>query len=57
MKHFVCTGDCAAEASKAGVCQTEGCDREGETLTECNCEDGIHDEINLAPNPTDEEQV
>lgn len=42
MKHYICTGDCAGESGRAGVCQTEGCSREGEPLTECECEDGLH---------------
>lgn len=44
MKHYVCVGECAGEAERPGVCQSEGCDNEGQPLTECNCEDGSHDE-------------
>lgn len=44
MQHFVCTGGCDGEASVPGVCQSEGCEKEGEPLTSCVCEDGLHEE-------------
>lgn len=44
MKHFICTGGCEGESSTPGVCQAEGCVKEGEPLIECNCEDGLHRE-------------
>lgn len=43
MQHFVCTGGCAGESSNPGVCQAEECKKEGEPLTECDCEDGLHE--------------
>lgn len=43
--HYVCTGDCAGEADRAGVCQAEGCTHEGEALTGCDCEDGLHAKV------------
>jgi len=49
MKHFVCTGGCGGETQFAGVCQSEGCKKEGEPLLECNCEDGLHAEVNEKP--------
>jgi hypothetical protein len=42
MEHYICTGDCAGEAPKPGVCETEGCSKEGSQLTECTCDDGLH---------------
>ncbi len=44
MKHYICTGGCDGESSKPGVCQAEGCTKEGEPLLECNCEDGAHEQ-------------
>ena len=43
MTHYVCTGDCEGESGAAGICQDEGCTKEGEPLLECNCEDGAHE--------------
>ena len=42
MLHYVCTGDCGGESQRVGVCESEGCSKEAQTLTECNCEDGFH---------------
>lgn len=42
MRHYICTGGCGGEASTPGVCETEECQKEGETLTPCDCEDGAH---------------
>ena len=44
MQHFVCTGGCGGESSTPGVCQSEGCKKEGEELTACSCENGLHEE-------------
>ncbi len=48
MQHFVCTGGCDGESSVPGVCQAEGCEKEGEQLTPCACEDGLHEEAENA---------
>ncbi|OHA27215.1 MAG: hypothetical protein A3D56_02035 [Candidatus Taylorbacteria bacterium RIFCSPHIGHO2_02_FULL_45_35] len=45
MNHYVCTGDCEAEESKAGVCMAAGCTKEGEPLVACTCEDGLHEKV------------
>ena len=45
MTHYVCTGGCEGESSNPGVCQMEDCEKEGESLTLCNCEDGTHKEV------------
>lgn len=42
MTHYVCSGDCGGELEHHGVCESEGCSREGQPLTECDCNDGIH---------------
>ncbi len=42
MKHYICGGTCGGESNKAGVCETIGCDHEGEALLECECENGLH---------------
>jgi len=44
MAHYICTGGCDGESSTPGVCQAEGCAKEGEPLTECACEDSLHEE-------------
>lgn len=31
-------------SDKPGVCETNGCKKEGQPLTECNCTDGKHEE-------------
>lgn len=42
MMHYMCTGDCGAEVERPGVCENEGCSKEGQSLTECDCADGLH---------------
>jgi hypothetical protein len=42
MKHYICMGGCEGESSNPGVCESEGCKKEGEPLNECNCVDGAH---------------
>ena len=44
MTHFICTGGCEGESSNPGVCQAEDCKKEGEPLTECSCEDSLHED-------------
>ena len=44
-EHYVCTGSCKGESKFQGVCQTESCDKEGEKLTPCHCEDGKHEDL------------
>ncbi len=44
MTHYICTGDCEGESSVPGVCQGEGCTKEGEPLVACTCEEGRHEE-------------
>ncbi len=43
MKHYICTGGCAAVADKPGVCQAETCPKHGMPFKECNCTDGKHE--------------
>lgn len=45
MQHFICAGGCDGESSTPGVCQAEDCKKEGEPLTPCDCEDGLHGEV------------
>ncbi len=40
--HYVCTGDCGAEVERSGLCESEGCSKEGQPLSECDCADGLH---------------
>ena len=44
MKHYVCTGGCQGVAESPGTCQDEKCAKHGLLLTECDCEDGKHEE-------------
>lgn len=45
MQHYVCTGDCAGETDKPGLCESEGCSKEGQALSECSCDDGFHEGV------------
>ena len=47
MQHFICTGGCDGESGAPGVCQSEGCKKEGEALTACTCENGLHEEATV----------
>ncbi len=42
MKHYICTGTCHGESNTPGVCQTEGCNKFHQPLSECACQDGSH---------------
>ncbi len=42
MSHFVCEGDCKGVADQAGICQSDFCNKKGEDLIICGCEDGEH---------------
>ncbi len=55
MKHYICTGGCDGESAVSGVCQMEGCKSEGEALTACNCEDGLHAEVDQEKKEVNEE--
>ena len=43
MSHFVCTGDCKAVSEQEGICQSDFCNKQGEELAICGCEDGVHE--------------
>lgn len=57
MSHYICTGGCGGESSIPGVCQTEGCKKEGEPLLACGCEDGLHESVIAEGRETDEEET
>ncbi|HEY4499199.1 MAG TPA: hypothetical protein VJH94_04005 [Candidatus Paceibacterota bacterium] len=57
MQHYVCTGDCAGESEKPKVCETEGCSKEGQPLSECDCDDGIHKGIAVTSDEPDIESM
>lgn len=42
MVHYVCSGSCAGEWPKPGLCDSQFCTKEGKPLLECNCDDGQH---------------
>jgi hypothetical protein len=56
MKHFICTGGCGGESAAAGVCQAEGCKKEGEPLLSCECTDSIHDPAHSPATPKQDEE-
>lgn len=45
MSHFVCTGDCKAVSEQEGICQSDFCNKQGEELAICGCEDGEHQTV------------
>ncbi len=51
MTHFVCTGTCRGESERSGVCEAKNCTKESQPLAACNCTDGKHAEVLLAPEP------
>lgn len=57
MTHYICTGDCEGVSDKPGVCQAADCIKHGESLMECHCEDGKHENLpdeSSRPERTDE---
>lgn len=44
MTHYICTGECKGETDDetVGTCQAESCNKFGEPLKPCNCENGRH---------------
>jgi hypothetical protein len=57
MQHYICTGDCVAEVNKSGICETEGCSKEGQPLSECSCEDGFHEKVMSVNDDLDVEKM
>lgn len=41
-QHYICTGGCKGISDKPGVCQTEGCPKQGHPLELCDCAGGQH---------------
>ena len=56
MKHYICTGDCDGQSSAPGVCQGEGCKKEGGPLVPCDCNDGLHAETRKKKKEENEEE-
>lgn len=42
MGHYICTGSCSGVSEKEGICRTDGCAKQYEMLTPCDCTDGKH---------------
>ncbi|MEK7094248.1 MAG: hypothetical protein AAB903_02830 [Patescibacteria group bacterium] len=42
MEHYICTGSCQGVSEVVKSCDAEGCSKQGEPLTSCNCEDMKH---------------
>jgi hypothetical protein len=42
MSHYVCKGECKTVSDKEGVCEADFCNKKGEELEVCGCEDGEH---------------
>lgn len=40
--HYVCEGDCKHEQQIPGICESDFCNKKGEELKICGCEDGTH---------------
>jgi len=40
--HFTCVGDCKSVSDVPGICQADFCNKKGEELMICGCEDGAH---------------
>ncbi len=56
MSHFVCTGDCKAVSEQEGICQSDFCNKQGEELAICGCEDGEH-QVQGSADTTQSEEV
>lgn len=57
MMHYVCTGDCGGELERSGVCESEGCSKEGHALSECDCADGLHKGVIVSSEEPDVESM
>ena len=44
-KHYACSGGCGGTSIDAKDCDTEGCEKFGQPLKECNCHDNEHVEV------------
>ncbi len=55
MSHFVCTGDCKVVSEQEGICQSDFCNKQGEELAICGCEDGEHQTAGATSEPQAEE--
>ena len=45
MPHYTCIGDCKGISMQPGSCKAKECDKHDQPLTECNCTDGKHREL------------
>lgn len=47
MTHYVCNGGCKGISDDSEViCQATDCLAYSKPLNQCNCEDGMHEEVN-----------
>jgi len=42
MTHYTCKGACGGVLEEIGICETDGCSKQWELMTECDCSDGGH---------------
>ena len=56
MTHYICTGVCHGESKNSGVCQADDCNKKGQALLACDCEDWNHDKV-LSEHLTEAESV
>lgn len=42
MTHYVCKGGCGGVLEEIGICEVDGCSKQWEMMTECDCTDGKH---------------
>ena len=56
IKHYICTS-CSEESSKPALCPNENCARFNQPMTQCYCDDGLHDpgDQESAPEPVSED--
>lgn len=55
--HYICTGGCKGVAAEPGVCTAEGCSKQGQPLSQCNCADDLHTEMLENTTPSAEDDV
>lgn len=50
MVHYVCAGECGGTSELPGLCRADACSLKGVQLTECSCDDGMHEKMHASDN-------